>query len=150
MRERSWLTFSAHASHMWQYSIANRSYQLRQYPDLTSPACTPAKPPFWQSKTALPYPLDSSHYWLIQSIKPDNATPSLQFHYRTFNATTGCSAPMPCIGTLTLVGPPLEFLPCHQGDRFPCSVQKPKPDSRHLYAGRHSGIKQVPPELILV
>ena len=55
-----------------------------------------------------------------------------------------------CIGTLTLVGPPLEFLPYHQDDRFPCSMQKPKPDSRHLYAGHHPGSKQVSPGFILV
>ena len=34
----------------------------------------------------------------------NNATPSLQPHYRTFIATTGCSAPVPRIGTLTLIG----------------------------------------------
>ena len=44
-------------------------------------------------------------------IKPDNAAPSVQFHYRTFFPTTGCSAPVSRIGTLALVGPPLEFLP---------------------------------------
>src|SRR5208337_3227197 len=34
----------------------------------------------------------------------NNATPSLQPYYRTFLTTTGCSAPVPCIGTLTLIG----------------------------------------------
>src|ERR1700745_2879779 len=34
----------------------------------------------------------------------NNATPSLQPHYRTFNTTTGCSAPVPRLGTLTLIG----------------------------------------------
>src|SRR5215469_14557071 len=34
----------------------------------------------------------------------NNATPSLQPHYRTFFTTTGCSAPVPLIGTLTLIG----------------------------------------------
>src|SRR6516164_613922 len=34
----------------------------------------------------------------------NNATPSLQPHYRTFITTTGCSAPVPRIGTLTLIG----------------------------------------------
>ena len=34
----------------------------------------------------------------------NNATPSLQSHYRTFIATTGCSVPVPCIGTLILIG----------------------------------------------
>jgi len=56
----------------------------------------------------------------------------------------------PRIGTLTLMGLPLEFLPFHQGDRFPCSVQEPKSDSRHLYAGPHPDSKQVSSELILV
>ena len=34
----------------------------------------------------------------------NNATPSLQPHYRTFNTTTGCSAPVPRFGNLTLAG----------------------------------------------
>src|ERR1700757_3546744 len=34
----------------------------------------------------------------------NNATPSLQPHYRTFITTTGCSAPVPRIATLTLIG----------------------------------------------
>lgn len=36
--------------------------------------------------------------------EPNNATPSLQPHYRTFNTTTDCSAPVLRIGTLTLTG----------------------------------------------
>src|ERR1700757_4389184 len=34
----------------------------------------------------------------------NNATPSLQPYYRTFITTKGCSAPVPGIGTLTLIG----------------------------------------------
>ena len=34
----------------------------------------------------------------------NNATPSLQPHYRAFVTTTGCSAPVPRIGTLALAG----------------------------------------------
>jgi len=79
-----------------------------------------------------------------------DSSPSLHLHYRDFITTTGWSAPVPCLGTLTLVGPPLEFLPCHQDDRFPCSVQEPKTDSRHLYAGPRPGSKQVSPGLFLV
>ena len=52
------------------------------------------------------------------------------------------------IGTLTLVGLPLEFLPYHQNDRFPRSVQKPVLSSRPLYAGRRPDSNQVPSELI--
>ena len=37
-------------------------------------------------------------------IKPDNAAPSLQFPLQNFFPTTDCSAPVPRIGTLTLVG----------------------------------------------
>jgi hypothetical protein len=36
--------------------------------------------------------------------KPDNAVPSVQSHYRTFHPTMDCSAPVPRIGTLTLMG----------------------------------------------
>ena len=56
---------------------------------------------------------------------------------------------MPCIGTLTLVGLPLELLPLNQDDRFPRSAQKPRSSSCHLYAGRHPDNKQAPSELIL-
>src|SRR5438552_4153677 len=34
----------------------------------------------------------------------DTAAPSVQSHYRTFIPTTGCSAPVPRIGTLALAG----------------------------------------------
>ena len=34
--------------------------------------------------------------------KPNDGTPSVQPHYRTFHPTTGASAPVPRIGTLTL------------------------------------------------
>jgi hypothetical protein len=53
------------------------------------------------------------------------------------------------IGTLILVGPPLEFLPYHRDDRFPRSTQEPESGSRYLYAGCRSSSKQVPLELIL-
>ena len=55
--------------------------------------------------------IGSSHLWLTTSLKPDSTTPSLHLHYTDFNTTTGCSAPVSRIGTLTLVGPPLAFLP---------------------------------------
>src|SRR5208337_3605412 len=40
------------------------------------------------------------------ALRPElnNATPSLQPYYRTFITTTGCSAPVPRIGTLILAG----------------------------------------------
>jgi hypothetical protein len=56
---------------------------------------------------------------------------------------------VPRIGTLILVGPPLEFLPYHRDDRFPRSAQEPDSGSRHLHAGRHPGSKQVAPGLFL-
>src|SRR5580704_17547460 len=34
--------------------------------------------------------------------RPNNAAPSLQPHYRAFDATTDCSAPAPLFGTLAL------------------------------------------------
>src|SRR5512139_3267801 len=84
-----------------------------------------------------------------QTVRPDNPTPSLHPHYRDFNTNTSWSAPVPCIGTLTLVGPPLEFLPYHRNDRFPRSIQEPGSGSRHLYTGCHPGSKQVSPGLFL-
>ena len=65
-----------------------------------------------------------------------------------FNTTTSRSAPVPGIGTLALVGLPLGHLPLHPDDRFPGSLREPEPSSRHLYAGRRVGSKQVSPTLI--
>ncbi len=62
----------------------------------------------------------------------------------------GYSAPVSRLGTLTLVGHPLEFLPLHRDDRFPRSIQKPVLRSRHLYAGRHPVGNQAPSELVPV
>jgi hypothetical protein len=52
---------------------------------------------FALSMRFLPLPVD---------LRPElnNATPSLQPHYRAFITTTGCSAPVPRIGTLILAG----------------------------------------------
>ena len=61
----------------------------------------------------------------------------------------GWSAPVLRFGTLILVGPPLELLPCHRNDRFPRSTQKPESSSRRLHTGCHSVGKQVSSELIL-
>jgi hypothetical protein len=36
--------------------------------------------------------------------RQDTAAPSVQSHYRIFTPTTGCSAPVPRIGTLALAG----------------------------------------------
>jgi hypothetical protein len=71
------------------------------------------------------------------------ATPWLHAHYRRFSATTDGSAPVPRIGTQMLAGPPLASLPCHRGDRFPRSTQKPAHRSRHLHAGRRLDSKSV-------
>lgn len=42
----------------------------------------------------------------------------------------------------------LESLPLHRNNWFPNSIQKPKSNSRRLYAGCRSGSKQISPELI--
>ena len=47
--------------------------------------------------------------WLLpslvdQTVSPDDPTPSLHLHYRDFCTTTSWSVPVPCIGTLTLMG----------------------------------------------
>jgi len=78
--------------------------------------------------------------WPIR--KADRSNPFAPSPLRDFFTTTGWSAPVLRIGTLTLVGPPLEFLPCHRSDRFPGSMQKPGSGSRHLYTGGHLGSKQ--------
>src|SRR5208282_435916 len=52
---------------------------------------------FALSMRVLPSPVDLTP-------ELNNATPSLQPYYRTFLTTTGCSAPVPRIGTLILAG----------------------------------------------
>jgi hypothetical protein len=73
------------------------------------------------------------------SLKLNHVAPSLQPHYRAFLTTTRDSAPVPRLGTLALVGQPLELLPSHRGDRFPRSTQQPESRSRRLHAGRRLG-----------
>ncbi len=103
------------------------------------PLDTPPRPPVWKYRTALPC-LNQLLPFLVGSLlKLNDSAPSLQSHYRTFIATTGRSAPVLRIGTLTLVGLPLGLLPLHRSDRFPRSAQKPGSSSRHLHAGRRSG-----------
>lgn len=47
------------------------------------------------------------------------------------------TAPVLRIGTLILVGSPLEYLPYHRNDPSETdSAQKPNPESRHIYTGR--------------
>ena len=82
--------------------------------------------------------------------KADRYNPFAPSPLRDFLATTGCSAPVSRLGTFTLMGPPLEFLPSHRDDRFPRSAREPESGSHHLYAGRRSSGRQVSLELILV
>ncbi len=74
--------------------------------------------------------------------------PSRQSHYRTFITTTRVLRPCaPHRYSGTRGGCPLVRLPSHQDDRFPRSTSEPESRSRHLYAGRRLGRKQVPPRL---
>ncbi len=67
-----------------------------------------------------------------------NTTPSLHAHYRHFLATTDCSVPVSCIGTLLLgVLDSLNFSLVIKTTGSRSSLQKPKSDSRLLYAGCH-------------
>src|SRR6202035_2847425 len=83
--------------------------------------------------------------------KLNNATPSLRPHYRTFDATTGCSAPALRVGTLALaVGAACGFSLHASGvteHRFSRSVRKPGRASRRLHAGCRSGSLRHPPSL---
>ncbi len=79
----------------------------------------------------------------------DDAAPSLQSHYRAFITTTRVLRPCaPHRYSGARGGCPLARLPWHRDDRFPRSTSEPGSRSRHLYAGRRLGRKQVPPRLI--
>ena len=81
-------------------------------------------------------------------IKADNAAPSLHPRYGTSPLLQTAPSPCPASVLSPLWSLPLGFLPYHRNDRFPRSTQEPGSRSRHLYAGRRSGNKQVSPELI--
>ena len=82
----------------------------------------------------------------------NNAAPSLQPHYRAFNATTGCSAPALRFGTLALAVGAACGLSLHAVSvtqrRFSRSIRKPGRASRRLHAGCRSGRIRASPELI--
>ena len=84
--------------------------------------------------------------------RPNNAAPSLQPHYRAFDATTGCSAPAPRFGTLALAVGAACGLSLHvvgvTRHRFSRSIRKPGRASRRLHAGCRSGSIRASPELI--
>ena len=84
--------------------------------------------------------------------RPNNAAPSLQPHYRAFDATTGCSAPASRFGTLALAVGAACGLSLHAGGvtrhRFSRSIRKPGRASRRLHAGCRSGRIRASPELI--
>src|SRR5215471_2192817 len=86
--------------------------------------------------------------------RPNNAAPSLQPHYRAFDATTGGSAPAPRFGTLALTVGAACGLSLHVVDvtkhRFSRSIRKPGRASRRLHAGCRSGSLRASPELIPV
>ena len=75
--------------------------------------------------------------------KLNNATPSLRPHYRTFDATTGCSAPAFRVGILALAVGAACGLSLHAVGvtkrRFSRSIRKPGQASRRLHAGCRSG-----------
>src|SRR3984893_5074332 len=94
------------------------------------------------------YSLTSSCFQLYQEIRQPDPTPSLQPHYRAFDATTGRSVPVPCVGILASRCSPLVLLPWHQGTGSCSSAQKPASASRPLYAGRRLPSHQAPDRLV--
>src|SRR5580692_6415938 len=102
----------------------------------------PPIPAAWKSKTASLGSRTPPVHTVDPCPKLDDATPSLPPFIADFIATTGCSVPLPRLGTLILVGPPLGFLPSHRGSRFPRSAREPGPRSRRLHAGRHPSSQQ--------
>jgi hypothetical protein len=117
---------------------------------VSPPGCSPSLGwPDDETETLTVFPRRAPpHRWVGPTTKPGDWAPSLHAHYRHFDATTSPSAPVPRIGTLALVGLPLELLPWHRSDRFPGSPFEPGSDSRHLNAGRRAGSKRISPALI--
>jgi hypothetical protein len=84
--------------------------------------------------------------------RPNNTAPSLQPHYRAFDATPNCAAPAPRFGTLALAigaacGLSLYVIGVTK-HRFSRSTRKPGRASRRLHAECRSGSNRASPELI--
>ena len=94
-------------------------------------------------------PTGSSRFRLANG---QGRTPSLQPHYRAFDAPTGCSAAALRFGTLALAVGVACGLSLHvvgvTKHRFSRSIRKPGRASRRLYAGCRSGSIRASPELI--
>ena len=71
-------------------------HPLRQHS--ISPVCTLGLPPLSTDEWVWLLPSDHPLHRVVQHINLDNAAPSLPSHYRTFNTTTGNSAPIQHIG----------------------------------------------------
>src|SRR5262249_22984420 len=84
--------------------------------------------------------------------RPNTAAPSLQPHYRAFDATMGCSAPAPRFGTLALAVGAACGLSFHvigvTKHRVSRSIRKPGRASRPLHAGCPSGRIKASPQLV--
>ena len=83
----------------------------------------------------------SSHQLVDFWIRLNNPPPFAPDALPSFITTTGWSAPVFRIGTLILVGLPLEFLPYYRNDRFPRCTWKPESSSRRLHTGCHPACK---------
>jgi hypothetical protein len=77
----------------------------------------------------------------------DNAAPSLHSHYRSFNTTTGGSAPRSGIGILPH-GVCHSSFPFASGERFSRSISKPVLGSCRLYTDCRRVRKQVSSRLV--
>ena len=79
--------------------------------------------------------------------QPDNAAPSLHSHYKSFNTTTGSSAPRSGIGILSHGVCHLSFSFASR-TRFSRSIPEPVLSSCRLYTDCHRARKQVSSRLI--
>jgi len=79
--------------------------------------------------------IDGTGTFTLSDSQPCRLLTSLPGHYIRFITNTGQSAPGRCIGTFSLVGPPLVPFPFTSPARFSSSVRKPSSGSRLLYTG---------------
>ena len=91
---------------------------------------------------------ESSPLRVVLLVKPDDTPPSLHPRYGISSLLRSVPPLCPASVLWLLRIPPLELLPWHRDDRFPCSVKEPESGSRRLYAGCRPGRRQAPPGLI--
>ena len=116
----------------------------------TSLAGTLAIPASWRSRMGLLPSTTPPVKQLTGCQQPSDQAPSLHCHYSNFPATTGLSAPVQRVDTVSLTGSLLAPFSCHRCDRFPQFNMRAQikltPPLCRVPPGQCTGLRQIHPE----